>query len=115
MCGRYEFILGVTTAHLSAVLLLLANGALASRTPLYIGGFFPKSGISWTLANETIPAIELAFELINNDSDILPGYELILSTYDSEVSFFSCSVCLVPFLFRVLSRSLLLSKRCFDT
>lgn len=88
MCGRYEFILGVTTAHLSAVLLLLANGALASRTPLYIGGFFPKSGISWTLANETIPAIELAFELINNDSDILPGYELILSTYDSEVGLF---------------------------
>uniref|UniRef100_A0A4W4GVF3 G-protein coupled receptors family 3 profile domain-containing protein n=1 Tax=Electrophorus electricus TaxID=8005 RepID=A0A4W4GVF3_ELEEL len=49
---------------------------------LYIGALFPMSG-GWPGGQACLPAAQMALELVNNRSDILPDYELELIYYDS--------------------------------
>ena len=54
-----------------------------SKTPLYIGAFFPFGG-GWD-ASGIIPAVEMALDDINARTDILPGYELRMVWNDTQV------------------------------
>uniref|UniRef100_A0A3B1KJS9 Gamma-aminobutyric acid type B receptor subunit 1 n=1 Tax=Astyanax mexicanus TaxID=7994 RepID=A0A3B1KJS9_ASTMX len=54
-----------------------------SRVPkLYIGALFPMSG-GWPGGQACLPSAQMALDLVNNRSDILPDYELELIHYDS--------------------------------
>ena len=53
---------------------------------LRIGGLFPMSGSSVASAGKSLlPASELAIDLVNRRSDVLPGYQLQLSWNDTQV------------------------------
>ncbi|XP_070200945.1 gamma-aminobutyric acid type B receptor subunit 1-like [Littorina saxatilis] len=67
-------------------LLVLTTGVYGDRRPLHIGGFMPVTGIGFPVASAARPAVNLAVELINNSSGILPDYELILDIYDTQHS-----------------------------
>ncbi|KAK7466024.1 hypothetical protein BaRGS_00037425 [Batillaria attramentaria] len=71
---------------LLAAFVVLGVGLTGGRTPLYIGGFFPMSGNGWLAGPETLPAVELAIQLLNNRTDILPDHTLHLQWYDTEAS-----------------------------
>uniref|UniRef100_A0A8C4DTP5 Gamma-aminobutyric acid (GABA) B receptor, 1b n=1 Tax=Dicentrarchus labrax TaxID=13489 RepID=A0A8C4DTP5_DICLA len=49
---------------------------------LYIGALFPMSG-GWPGGQACLPAAQMAMDLVNNRTDILPDYELELIHYDS--------------------------------
>uniref|UniRef100_A0A8B9J8X2 Gamma-aminobutyric acid type B receptor subunit 1 n=1 Tax=Astyanax mexicanus TaxID=7994 RepID=A0A8B9J8X2_ASTMX len=49
---------------------------------LYIGALFPMSG-GWPGGQACLPSAQMALDLVNNRSDILPDYELELIHYDS--------------------------------
>uniref|UniRef100_A0A674PCW7 Gamma-aminobutyric acid type B receptor subunit 1 n=1 Tax=Takifugu rubripes TaxID=31033 RepID=A0A674PCW7_TAKRU len=49
---------------------------------LYIGALFPMSG-GWPGGQACMPSAQMALDLVNNRSDILPDYELELIHYDS--------------------------------
>uniref|UniRef100_A0A671MHS6 Gamma-aminobutyric acid type B receptor subunit 1-like n=1 Tax=Sinocyclocheilus anshuiensis TaxID=1608454 RepID=A0A671MHS6_9TELE len=49
---------------------------------LYIGALFPMSG-GWPGGQACLPAAQMALDLVNNRTDILPDYELELIHYDS--------------------------------
>uniref|UniRef100_A0AAX7VES1 G-protein coupled receptors family 3 profile domain-containing protein n=1 Tax=Astatotilapia calliptera TaxID=8154 RepID=A0AAX7VES1_ASTCA len=60
---------------------------LSARHPsckkkLYIGALFPMSG-GWPGGQACMPSAQMALDLVNNRSDILPDYELELIHYDS--------------------------------
>uniref|UniRef100_A0A671V889 Gamma-aminobutyric acid type B receptor subunit 1 n=1 Tax=Sparus aurata TaxID=8175 RepID=A0A671V889_SPAAU len=55
---------------------------------LYIGALFPMSG-GWPGGQACLPAAQMALNLVNKRSDILPDYELELIHYDSMVSTFN--------------------------
>ena len=58
----------------------------SSKTPLFVGSMAPLSGSrSWWGSGITV-AMEMAFEYINNRTDILPAYELKLLKNDTRVS-----------------------------
>jgi len=63
------------------LLLLLLLG----KKKLYIGALFPMSG-GWPGGQACLPSAQMAMDLVNNRSDILPDYELELIHYDSMVS-----------------------------
>lgn len=67
---------------------LLANVRGQSlKTPLYVGSMAPLTGSrAWWGAGITA-AMQMAFEYINNRSDILPFYELRLLAHDTQVRF----------------------------
>ncbi|KAF4086315.1 hypothetical protein AMELA_G00104450 [Ameiurus melas] len=52
------------------------------KKKLYIGALFPMSG-GWPGGQACLPAAQMALELVNNRTDILPDYELELIYYDS--------------------------------
>ncbi|KAJ0003571.1 hypothetical protein NQD34_008669 [Periophthalmus magnuspinnatus] len=52
------------------------------KKKLYIGALFPMSG-GWPGGQACLPAAQMALDLVNNRSDILPDYELELIYYDS--------------------------------
>lgn len=67
------------------VLLLLWPRPSAGKKKLYIGALFPMSG-GWPGGQACMPSAQMALDLVNNRSDILPDYELELIHYDSMVS-----------------------------
>lgn len=67
-----------------AVLLSCSCPALGKKK-LYIGALFPMSG-GWPGGQACLPAAQMALDLVNNRTDILPDYELELIYYDSMVS-----------------------------
>ena len=67
------------------VLLLLCPPPSAGKKKLYIGALFPMSG-GWPGGQACMPSAQMALDLVNNRSDILPDYELELIHYDSMVS-----------------------------
>ena len=77
--------------------LLVIPMALTQPTTLYIGGLFgiDTSAGGWNSAG-IVPAVKLAFEDINNNSNVLRDYQLKLLIKDSQVS------CRVLFLFVIL-------------
>ena len=76
--------------HTVLLLLGLAASALTAvqpTIPLYIGGFFPMTNNGqWRGGEETLPGVQIALDLINNSTEILPGYELRLLWNDTQVS-----------------------------
>ncbi|XP_036948317.1 gamma-aminobutyric acid type B receptor subunit 1 isoform X1 [Acanthopagrus latus] len=52
------------------------------KKKLYIGALFPMSG-GWPGGQACLPAAQMALNLVNKRSDILPDYELELIHYDS--------------------------------
>lgn len=59
----------------------------SAKVPLYIGSMAPLSGKrAWWGAGITA-AMQMAFEYINDRSDILPYYELRLLVNDTQVRF----------------------------
>uniref|UniRef100_A0A667X6R7 Gamma-aminobutyric acid (GABA) B receptor, 1a n=1 Tax=Myripristis murdjan TaxID=586833 RepID=A0A667X6R7_9TELE len=54
----------------------------SSLKKLYIGALFPMSG-GWPGGQACLPSAQMALDLVNNRSDILPDYELELIHYDS--------------------------------
>ncbi|KAK7094949.1 hypothetical protein V1264_006423 [Littorina saxatilis] len=51
--------------------------------PLTLGGIFPMSG-SWAGGVACKPAINMALDMVNNQTDILPQYRLTMKSNDSE-------------------------------
>uniref|UniRef100_A0A8C9T7U3 Gamma-aminobutyric acid type B receptor subunit 1 n=1 Tax=Scleropages formosus TaxID=113540 RepID=A0A8C9T7U3_SCLFO len=51
-------------------------------TKLYIGALFPMSG-GWPGGQACLPSAQMALDLVNKRTDILPDYELELIYYDS--------------------------------
>ena len=66
--------------------------AVCAVKTLYIGGFFPLTGSSLRLGvSEAVLGVShLAMSIINNRSDILPGYQLQLIWNDTKVSMLIC-------------------------
>ena len=70
-----------------AVLTSTAKGDNStSKIDLYIGGFFAKNikDGGWSSAN-LIPALEMALDHVNNDSNILVDYQMNYVWHDSKV------------------------------
>lgn len=67
------------------LLLLLPLLLLPGKKKLYIGALFPMSG-GWPGGQACLPSAQMALDLVNNRTDILPDYELELIHYDSMVS-----------------------------
>ena len=62
---------------------------ISARTPLYIGGLFPLSeGSSRDFGRTSLAGSMRAVEDINNRSDVLPEYEIVLDYADTEVCMF---------------------------
>ena len=57
-----------------------------AKIPLYVGGLWPMTGPGWRGGAEALPAIELAVEVLNNSTDILPNHEIKLIWNDTRVS-----------------------------
>ncbi|KAK7466842.1 hypothetical protein BaRGS_00037057, partial [Batillaria attramentaria] len=55
-----------------------------SRRDIYIAGLFPFSGSEGHVGNGVKPAVDLALEHINNDSRILPHFNLKISYNDTK-------------------------------
>uniref|UniRef100_A0A6Q2XPD3 Gamma-aminobutyric acid (GABA) B receptor, 1b n=1 Tax=Esox lucius TaxID=8010 RepID=A0A6Q2XPD3_ESOLU len=53
-----------------------------SKKKLYIGALFPMSG-GWPGGQACLPSAQMALDLVNKRTDILPDYELELIHYDS--------------------------------
>uniref|UniRef100_A0A673HZT2 Gamma-aminobutyric acid type B receptor subunit 1-like n=1 Tax=Sinocyclocheilus rhinocerous TaxID=307959 RepID=A0A673HZT2_9TELE len=59
-----------------------ASPRTAHSKKLYIGALFPMSG-GWPGGQACLPAAQMALDLVNKRTDILPDYELELIYYDS--------------------------------
>ncbi|XP_015259435.1 PREDICTED: gamma-aminobutyric acid type B receptor subunit 1-like [Cyprinodon variegatus] len=62
--------------------LLLWLRPSAGKKKLYIGALFPMSG-GWPGGQACMPSAQMALDLVNGRSDILPDYELELIHFDS--------------------------------
>uniref|UniRef100_A0AAY4EKQ7 Gamma-aminobutyric acid type B receptor subunit 1 n=1 Tax=Denticeps clupeoides TaxID=299321 RepID=A0AAY4EKQ7_9TELE len=58
------------------------SSSSSRKKKLYIGALFPMSG-GWPGGQACLPSAQMALDLVNNRSDILPDYELELIYYDS--------------------------------
>ncbi|XP_071809845.1 gamma-aminobutyric acid type B receptor subunit 2-like [Asterias amurensis] len=74
-----------------AILFVVFRGGLGEaadgRKPLYVGGLFPlseKDGWSRFFGYGSLKGVERAISDINNRTDVLPGYELVLIYNDTE-------------------------------
>ncbi|XP_019211236.1 gamma-aminobutyric acid type B receptor subunit 1 isoform X3 [Oreochromis niloticus] len=73
----------VSRYSLIFILTVLACSCPAlGKKKLYIGALFPMSG-GWPGGQACLPAAQMALDLVNNRTDILPDYELELIYYDS--------------------------------
>lgn len=69
-------------------LFLLVKFSLITSNELHIGGIFPIAGKGgWQGGQACMPAAKLALEDVNKETNLLPGFKLILHSNDSEVSF----------------------------
>ncbi|GFN79736.1 gamma-aminobutyric acid type b receptor subunit 1 [Plakobranchus ocellatus] len=78
--------------RLSVVLSLLLfqpdfGSQVTKNKTLTIGGIFPMSG-SWDRGVACRPAVQMALEDVNNQTDILPDYKLDTQSNDSPVGYF---------------------------
>lgn len=71
-------------ALISLTLLLSWSCPALGKKKLYIGALFPMSG-GWPGGQACLPAAQMALDLVNKRTDILPDYELELIYYDSRV------------------------------
>ncbi|KAF6737915.1 Gamma-aminobutyric acid type B receptor subunit 1, partial [Oryzias melastigma] len=69
-------------ALLLSALLCFSCAADKKKKKLYIGALFPMSG-GWPGGQACLPATQMALQLVNKRTDILPDYELELIHYDS--------------------------------
>uniref|UniRef100_A0A8C7Y9X7 Gamma-aminobutyric acid (GABA) B receptor, 1b n=1 Tax=Oryzias sinensis TaxID=183150 RepID=A0A8C7Y9X7_9TELE len=67
---------------LSALICFSCAAADKKKKKLYIGALFPMSG-GWPGGQACLPATQMALQLVNKRTDILPDYELELIHYDS--------------------------------
>lgn len=84
------FVMNTHTLHLLLSVLIEVTGG---KIPLYIGGLFPmsrKDKSGWIGGPSTLPAVEMAIERINNNTKILPEYDIQLLWNDTKV----CKLCL---------------------
>lgn len=89
---------------LGSLLTVAQAKSQSSKVSLYVGSMAPLTGRrSWWGAGITT-AMQMAFELINNRSDILPYFELKLLENDTRVR-------VIEYRIRLLRAS---TKRCFD-
>lgn len=72
-------------ATLTLTVLLSCSCPTLGKKKLYIGALFPMSG-GWPGGQACLPAAQMALDLVNKRTDILPDYELELIHYDSMVS-----------------------------
>lgn len=94
----------LTVSYLFFSLLLLRARPCAGKKKLYIGALFPMSG-GWPGGQACMPSAQMALDLVNNRSDILPDYELELIHYDSMVSpalllGLTCTLCVFRCMFK---------------
>lgn len=71
-------------ALISLTLLLSWSCPALGKKKLYIGALFPMSG-GWPGGQACLPSAQMALDLVNKRTDILPDYELELIYYDSRV------------------------------
>ncbi|XP_016426863.1 gamma-aminobutyric acid type B receptor subunit 1-like [Sinocyclocheilus rhinocerous] len=73
-----------TSYFVLATLTLLFSWScpVLGKKKLYIGALFPMSG-GWPGGQACLPAAQMALDLVNKRTDILPDYELELIYYDS--------------------------------
>ncbi|XP_042362189.1 gamma-aminobutyric acid type B receptor subunit 1-like isoform X2 [Plectropomus leopardus] len=67
---------------LTLTVLLSCSCPALGKKKLYIGALFPMSG-GWPGGQACLPAAQMALDLVNKRTDILPDYELELIYYDS--------------------------------
>lgn len=84
-CGHTHAALLLLLRASLILLLLLWPRPSAGKKKLYIGALFPMSG-GWPGGQACMPSAQMALDLVNTRSDILPDYELELIHYDSMVS-----------------------------
>lgn len=77
---------------LTLTVLLSCSCPALGKKKLYIGALFPMSG-GWPGGQACLPAAQMALDLVNNRTDILPDYELELIHYDSMVSNWIILIC----------------------
>lgn len=70
---------------LTLTVLLSCSCSVLGKKKLYIGALFPMSG-GWPGGQACLPAAQMALDLVNSRTDILPDYQLELIHYDSMVS-----------------------------
>lgn len=59
----------------------------SKETQIHIGGLFPISGSPVGRTGRAfVPACDMALEMVNNRTDILPGYRLAMFWNDTKVS-----------------------------
>ena len=58
-----------------------------NATKLYLLGLYPNSG-PWAGGQTALPATQLAVTDINQNPDILPGYEIVVKPRDTQVTAF---------------------------
>ncbi|XP_031650808.1 gamma-aminobutyric acid type B receptor subunit 1 [Oncorhynchus kisutch] len=75
-------IIGQTLIFASLTLLLSWSCPALGKKKLYIGALFPMSG-GWPGGQACLPSAQMALDLVNKRTDILPEYELELIHYDS--------------------------------
>lgn len=70
-----------------AVLSVFNGETVSGREKLYIGGLFPlTNGWFESLGNQCLQSALLAVEHVNNNTDILPDYEIVPVFNDTMVS-----------------------------
>ncbi|CAF1583392.1 unnamed protein product [Adineta ricciae] len=79
-----EYIQSITIAHQLQINISPPISAKKDKT-LWIGGMFPQTG-EWAGGEAAFPAAIKALDQINQREDILPGYYLNLSAYDTRCS-----------------------------
>lgn len=68
-------------------IVLIRTNFVNGYNQLHIGGIFPIGGKGgWQGGQACMPAARLALEDVNKQTDLLPGFQLILHSNDSEVS-----------------------------
>ncbi|XP_045078054.1 gamma-aminobutyric acid type B receptor subunit 1-like isoform X2 [Coregonus clupeaformis] len=80
--GGRRSVIGQTLMFASLTLLLSWSCPTLGKKKLYIGALFPMSG-GWPGGQACLPSAQMALDLVNKRTDILPEYELELIHYDS--------------------------------
>ena len=70
-----------------------SNLSPSGREYVHIAGLLPLTNAREDLGKGILPAVELAIEHVNNDTEVLPNHELKLDYNDTEVRCFSFCMC----------------------
>lgn len=69
------------------IILILFISSVNGANQLHIGGIFPIAGKGgWQGGQACMPAAKLALQDVNENPDLLPGFNLTLHSNDSEAS-----------------------------